>query len=132
MRRGGRAEVFAGQPRDSAGGEVGVPFVEAASNGAKKSVALSEPSAWTFRRTTDSPRLDGGFVPGAGGGAPPLPVLSRMFPEPSEVSPAPDCQMPAPSPDATETQRALIAPAVETPNTHPCQGGTSQWEPKAA
>jgi hypothetical protein len=53
------------------------------------------------------------------GGGPPLPVVSRMLPGRSEVTPAPDCQMPAPSPWLTDTQRARISPAVETPNTQP-------------
>ena len=38
----------------------------AASKGAKKSTAFSEPSGWTCRRTTDSPRFAGGVLPGVG------------------------------------------------------------------
>src|SRR6185312_2293198 len=104
-----------------------------ASNGAKKSVAFSEPSDWTVSLTTDSPRELGGVLPGvAVEGAPVLPVLTSSVPGPSEVIPAPDCQMPAPLPPGTPTQRALIAPAVETPNTQPCQVFRSQSDPNAA
>ena len=77
--------------------------------------------------------LAGGALLAAGvEGAPPLPVLMRSLPDPSEVRPAPDCHIPAPSPDARATQRALTWPAVDTPNTHPCHGEWSQCEPKAA
>jgi hypothetical protein len=65
-------------------------------------------------------------------GAPPLPVLNMSVPGPSEVSPAPDCQMPAPLLLGTVIQRALTWAAVETPKIHPCHGEMSQWEPNAA
>src|ERR1700686_670560 len=106
---------------------------DAASKGAKKSVAFSVPSACTRRRTTDSPRFAGGVLPGVGVvGAPPLPVLSISVPAPSEARPAPDCQIPAPVSVALSTHRAFTLPAVETPNTQPCHGEKSQWLPKAA
>ena len=95
----------------------------AASEGAKKSAALSLPSDCTCRRTIDSPRLSGGEVPGVGlVGAPKLPVPNSMRPGPSEARPLPACQIPAPSPDRTATQRAFTWPAVDTPNTQPWYG----------
>ncbi len=106
---------------------------DAASNGAKKSTGWSVPSGCTCSRTTDSPRFAGGVFPGVGVvGAPPLPVVRRIWPGPSEVRPAPDCQMPAPFAVWLSTQRALSWPEVETPNTHPCHGAVSQWLPNAA
>src|SRR5271166_6560568 len=104
-----------------------------ASNGAKKSTAFSSPLGCTARCTIDSPRFVGGEVPGVGvDGAPPLPVAMKILPGPSDMSPAPDCQIPAPLPVASATQRTLTSAFVDTPNTQPCQGVSSQSEPKAA
>ena len=54
-------------------------------------------------------------------GSPPLPVTNTIEPDPSDINPVPDCQIPAPLLFAMlSTQRVVTWPAVETPNTHPC------------
>ena len=94
-----------------------------ASKGAKKSTGSSVPSGWTSRCTTDSPNVAGGSSPGVGVlGEPPLPVTKKRDPGSSDIRPTPDCQIPAPPLlGALSTQREVTWPAVETPNTHPCQ-----------
>ena len=82
----------------------------------------------------DSPRFAGGVLPEIGVvGAPPLPVLTSSVSGPSEVSPAPDCQIPAPSSVWLSDQRVFTCPVeAETPKIQPRQGRASQWEPKPA
>src|SRR5450432_4716908 len=107
--------------------------------GAKKSVALRLPSAWTTTRASDSSKLAGGALlampPVAGqlGLAPcGLPVAKRMLPAPSDDRPEPDIQMPSPEPaPALVAKRALIAPAVETPMIQPTYGVWSQCDANA-
>ena len=62
--------------------------------GLKKSFAVSDPSALTCSRITDSASVPGGLVPGPGAGETPLPVATMIRPGPSETRPPPDCQMP--------------------------------------
>jgi hypothetical protein len=62
--------------------------------GAKKSVAVSEPSALTDSRTTEFPRVRDGLLPGPALGLLPLPVLKKIW-VPSDTKPPPLCQMPA-------------------------------------
>lgn len=95
---------------------------------------MSDPFAPTLRRTTESPNDCGGELPGAATeGDPPLPVVSRSVPEPSDMSPTPACQMPAPSPFGLSTHLAVIlAVVVDTPKIQPSQGWASQWLPNPA
>jgi hypothetical protein len=72
-------------------------------------------------------------LPGIGPvGASPLPVETMIWPEPSDTSPLPDCQIPDPLSEPGVAQRALIVPLVDTPTIQPRQGSTSQWLPKPA
>ena len=97
-----RAEVGVGQPRHTAGAEIGVPGVEC--RWRRRARRSRRPSACR-RSAPAGARPTGRALPGGFGARrsavrsrTPLPVESRIRPAPSEVRPAPDCQMPAPSP----------------------------------
>ena len=83
---------------------------------------------------THSPQSAGTELPGAGeDGAPPLPVANRIRPDPSDMIPAPDSQMPPPFVSSSSTHFAVIWWAdAETPNTQPWNGCVSQCDPNAA
>ena len=119
-------------PKYSSGRPVNAPEAKsashvsscAASNGAKKSVGFSEPSACTCSRTIDSPSVRRRCGPGRGrrGRAA---VAGAQQDRARAVGGEPGARLPdagAVVPVALSTQRALIWPAVETPNTQPCQG----------
>src|SRR5262249_61485213 len=83
--------------------------------GMKKSTARSPPSVCTCRRTTDSASTSGGLFPGVELlGAPPLPVVKKMRPGPSDIRPVPDIQIPdpegAPPPRAGEEGQRVRSP----------------------
>ena len=54
-------------------------------------------SGCTWSRITDSASVVGVVDPGPVRGEMPFPVATMMRPGPSETSPPPDCQMPAPA-----------------------------------
>ena len=125
----GRAEAR-GQRDGRARAEVGVGLVEgvAVRTGEKKSVAASVPSAWTERRTIDSPSGAGrlrGPATGPGRLDQSLPVAKRICPSPSETSPPPDCQMPAPlplpGPASRRPQRLHEAASSRCRRPSPCR-----------
>ncbi len=93
--------------------------------GLKKSAVDRLWSALTCRRTTDSDRVPCGVTPGwvrpgPGAGLMPLPVARKIRPEPSDISPPPDCQMPPPwllEPTSVAHIEVSAALVVLTPTT---------------
>jgi len=63
----------------------------------------------------------------------PLPEVTKIRPEPSDITPPPPCQMPAWSsatPDSS-VHRVCALVAIFTPETNPVYGWWSQWDPNA-
>jgi len=99
--------------------------------GLKKSAADSAPPAATLSRITEPPSSDGGEPPGPGAGETPLPVETKMRPEPSDMRPPPPSQMPAwvSVRPASSVHSVTAWLEVLTPATYPMYGEKSQYEP---
>lgn len=93
---------------------------EGALDGLKKSCGVSAPVVvFGDSLITDSASWPGGLLPGPFGGEMPLPEVTKIRPDPSDMTPPPLCQMPPFSlltPDSS-AQRVVAFVAVFTPPT---------------
>ena len=84
-------------------------------------MAASDPLEFTASRITDSASCPGGEVPLPGAGEMPLPEVTKIRPDPSDITPPPPSQMPASlslTPDSS-VHRVIALVVTFTPDTNP-------------